>query len=596
MQFTAVCAEGNEHALACGVTYEVARRLTSIGGMEANAILLGRSERAGSTLGDAGGDLANFPEGNVAFSVPSFGAQFESDYIVLGRLQVADGLLFFYRVYEVESGRLIRDGCVNGLQSAVFRLLDELAQSVRESIDHFPEEPEPSDYDPVFDDVDFDAFVEYCLSRAEERPLDTMDHLERSLAIEPRFRMALVEYLAGCYEVDDTMHALALVDAYLAEEPGDDEILIAAANLCLAFNLIEAGASYASRCLQSRLGDAEPHVLMARFLFAREMVAEAGVHLDAALNARDESPEAKYALGRYFLDLGDFYRARDYFEECLDADSAYIVALRDLQCCYYELGDFRQAIHACEKLLESDASDAGSYYNLGLVYQRLGRDHLAMKYFEESVRRDPTFFKAIYMMGEYELAHGHPRDALVRFEEAHRVAPSSAEVLGRIGDCHVELGATAEGYRHYVWARREDPSYENARFHLIEGITLGADGDLEVARRRLEKAIEMDGSLVDAWNELAWVLLQLGRPEPALGRVRRALELQPDHPALLANLLTVASRLPLGVRLTGWVRRIVRDTRARARFLKGTGRVPAESGKRRIRRFPGFLTWYALKG
>jgi len=230
------------------------------------------------------------------------------------------------------------------------------------------------------------------------------------------------------------------------------------------------------------------------------------------------------------------------------------------------------------------------------VYQRLGRDHLAMKYFEEAVRRDPGFFKAIYMMGEYHFTHGRAREALARFEEAHRVSPGSAEVLGRMGDCHVELGATAEGYRHYVWARREDPSYENARFHLIEGVTLGTDGDLEVARRRLETAIEMDGRLVDAWNELAWVLLQLGRPEPALGRIRRALELQPDHPALLANLLTVTSRLPLGVRLAGWVRRLVRDTRARIRQLRTAGRVPSESGRRRVRRFPGSLTWYALKG
>lgn len=593
VQFTAVCAEGNEHPLACGVTYEVARRLTTIGGMEANAILLGKAGRASSLVGDGPGELPSFSE---SFSVPSFGAQFESDYIVLGRLQVADGLLFFYRVYEVESGRLIHEGCVNGLQSSVFRLLDDVARVVRESISGLVEEEEQPDYNPVFEDVDFDSFLEYCLARAEERPHNAMDHLERALTIEPRFRMALVEYLAGCYEVDETLRAFALVDAYIDEEPADDEMLIAAANLCLAFNHVEEGIAYAGRCLQNRLGDAEPHVLMARFLFAREMVAEAGVHLDAALNSRDASPEGAYALGRYFLDLGDFYRARDYFERCLEADPTYIVAMRDLQCCYYELGDFPQAIRVCEALLDADPTDAGSYYNLGLVYQRLGRAHLAMKYFEEAVRRDEGFFKAIYMLGEYHFTHGHPKEALARFEDAHRVNPTSAEVLGRIGDCHVELGAAAEGYRHYVWARREDPSYENARFHLIEGVTLAEDGDLEGARRRLEHAIALNGDLVEAWNEIAWVLLRLGRPEPALGRVRRALELSPDHPALLANLLTVASRLPLGVRLTGWVRRLVRDTRERARFLRASGRVPSPEGKRRVRRFPGFLTWYGIQG
>jgi len=596
VQFTAVCAEGNEHPLACGVTWELARRLTSIGGVEANAILLGKAERAASAVGETASDVPTFPDGSLDFSVPGFGAQFESDFILLGRLQVADGLLFFYRVYEVESGRLVDHGCVNGLRSSVFRLLDDLAKVVRGSIGEYGDEEEEPDFNPVFDDVDFDAFLEYCLAREEDRPANTLDHLERALVIEPRFRMALVEYLAACYEVDALGKALSLIDSYLDEEEDDHEILIAAANACLAFHHMDEGVEYARRCLAGRPLDTEPHVIMARFLFASEQVAEAGVHLDAALRSRDESPEGRYALGRYFLDLGDFYRARDHFEECLVADPGYVVALRDLQCCYYELGDFPQAIGACESLLESDSSDAGSHYNLGLVYQRLGRNHLATKYFEEAVRQDPLFFKAIFMLGEYHFAHGRVREALDRYEEAHRVQPSSPEVLGRIGDCQVELGSASEAYRYYVWARREDPVFENARCEVIEGVTLAEEGRLDEARQRFERAVTLDDRLADGWNELAWVLLRQGRSEQALERIRRAAELEPDHPAVLANLRTVLSRLPIGVRLTAWVRRLARDTRERARYLRGLGRVPSAAARRRVRRFPATLAWYSLRG
>ncbi|GJM45008.1 MAG: hypothetical protein DHS20C21_18500 [Gemmatimonadota bacterium] len=596
VQFTAVCAEGNEHPLACGATYELARRLTSIGGLEANAILLGKAERATTALRDKNPDVPAFAEGAMDFSLPGFGAQFESDYILLGRLQVADGLLFFYRVYEVETGRLIRDGCVNGLRSSVFRLLDDLAKVVRECIGQYGDEEEEPDYNPVFDDVDFDAFLEYCLAREEDRPGNALDHLERALVIEPRFRMALIEYLAGCYEIDDMSKSLVLVEDYLAEEAGDHEVLIAAANLCLAFHRMDDGIAYARRCLQSRPTDTEPHVIMARFLFAREQVSEAGVHLEAALKSQDESPEGRYALGRYFLDLGDFYRARDHFEECLGVDPGYIVALRDLQCCYYELGDFPEAIQACESLLEADPSDAGSHYNLGLVYQRLGRTHLATKFFEESVRQDPLFFKSIFMLGEYHFTNGRIREALARYEDAHRVEPASIEVLSRLGDCHVELGAAAEAYRYYVWARREDPTFENARCEVIEGVALAEDGNLEEARRRLEKAVSLNDTLANAWNELAWVLLRQGRSELALERIRRAAELDADHPSILANLQTVISSLPVGVRYTAWVRRLARETRDRNRYLRSVGRLPAEEGKRRVRRFPRLLTWYALRG
>jgi tetratricopeptide (TPR) repeat protein len=423
-----------------------------------------------------------------------------------------------------------------------------------------------------------------------------MDHLERALSLEAGFRMALIEYLSLAYQVDDLCESMRLIRAYLRLHPGDHEILIAASNLCLAFHQVDEGIEWAARCLSLRPDDVEPRVIMARFLFAREMPAEASVHLNHALRSQDGSPDGMYCLGRYYLDLGDWYGARDYFERALRVDPVHYLALRDLQCCYFELGDFHQAIDACERLLEMDPTDAGSHYNLGLTYQRLGRVHLAAKYFEESVRQDPTFYKAVFMLGEYELARSRPAAALARFEEAHRISPNAAEALGRIGDCHAELGRTRDAYRHYVWARREDPLYESARFHLIEGMTLAEDGELAASRLRLLKAAELDERLAEAWSELGWVLLRLGKSEEALNVVRRAVEIEPDHPALLANLLACARRLPLGVRLSGWARRLVRETRERLRWLEERGEAPPSAARRRVRRFPGSLTWYGLRG
>jgi len=337
-------------------------------------------------------------------------------------------------------------------------------------------------------------------------------------------------------------------------------------------------------------------VLMARFLFAKEMPDDARAHLDAALRSTDSSPEAKYCLGRYFLDLGDIYRARDYFEQCLESDPGYYVALRDLQCCYYELGDFGKGIDACERLLEADPTDAGSYYNLGLIYQRQGRTRLALKYFEEAVRQDATFYKAVYMVGEHLYAQEDYEGALARFEEAHRLAPSSSEVLGRIGDCHWELGRSQDALRHYAWARQEDPVFDSPRHRLIEGTEAAGRGDLTAAREHLLKATEMDEDLAEAWNELGAVLLRQGRAEEALNVVRRAAELEPDHPSVLTNLLTCLKRLPLGARLSGWARTLARETRDRLRALKAVGEAPPVSARRRYRRRLLTLTWYAFRG
>lgn len=597
-----MCPEGNERPLACGITYEIARRMSTVGGVDASAILPGAASGASWGGADAAvegtsPETALSVEKATGLSAPSLGAQFESDFLVVGKVNVADGLLLHYRVYEVEGGRVLRDGNLTGLRSDVFRLLDELGRGVQRAIGYLPEEDEEEqDFNPVYDSVDFDAFTEYCLAREASLPRNALDHLERALRRETGFRMALVEYLSHCYQVDDLCRSLALLDAYLEEYEDDQEILIAAANLCLAFNVVDAGLGYATRAFVQRPGDVEPRVLMARFLFAKEMPEDASAHLDAALRSSDASPEAGYCLGRYFLDLGDIYRARDYFEQCLGADPGYFVALRDLQCCYYELGDFAKGIDACERLLEADPTDAGSYYNLGLIYQRQGRNSLGLKYFEEAVRQDGTFYKAIYMVGEHLYAQDQHEAALARFEEAHRLAPSSSEVLGRIGDCHWELGRPKEALRHYAWARQEDPLFESARYHLIEGMEAAERGDLPTARGHLLQATERNEELAEAWNELGGVLLRLGRAEEALNVVRRAAELEPDHPSLLANLLTCLGRLPLGVRLAGWARSLARETRERLQALRAAGVIVPPARRRRYRRRLRSLTWCAFRG
>jgi len=595
IQFNAVCPEGNEHPLACGITYEIARRLTTIGGVDANAILHGNGIGPG-LVAEGSAELPLSAEKTTGLSVPTLGARYESDYLVIGRAQIADGMLLFYKLYEVTTGRLVTEGSVSGLRSSVFQLLDELAKSARRAIGLAFQEEEEADFNPVFESVDFEAFVEYCLGREAALPQNAMEHFERALSLEPGFRMALVEYLSHCYQIDDISSSMRLLDEYLNAYPEDQEILIAASNLCLAFHVVDEGMVYANRALIQRPGDAEPHVILARFYFAKEMPAEGRVHLSAALASRDASPEALYCLGRYFLDLGDYYQSRDYFERCIQTDPSFYVALRDLQCCYYELGDFALGIQACEKLLESDPTDAGSHYNLGLLYQRLGRTVLAKKFFEEAVRQDPSFYKASFMIAEYHYATGDFDEALARYEQATRIVPDSPETLGRLGDCLYQLGRTSDAYRHYVRARKEDPLFESARHHIIEGAALAIDGDLEGARQRFLRATEVDEDLAEAWNELGGVLLRLGKTEEALNVVRRSIEIEPDHPALLCNLRMCCRCLPLGLRLSGWVRKLARDASERLRYLSSEGIVPPDGAKRRYRRRLRSLTWYGLRG
>jgi tetratricopeptide (TPR) repeat protein len=153
-----------------------------------------------------------------------------------------------------------------------------------------------------------------------------------------------------------------------------------------------------------------------------------------------------------------------------------------------------------------------------------------------------------------------------------------------------------DAYRFYARAQREDALYENARCHLLEGQSLAEEGRLEDARKKFLRATELDESFAEAWNELAWNLLLLDRAEESLHVARRACEISPRSRELLHNLLVCHARLPLGVRLSGWARRLARDTHAQIRRLSSEG-VPAPAGsRRRIKGWLRTLTWFTLRG
>lgn len=72
-------------------------------------------------------------------------------------------------------------------------------------------------------------------------------------------------------------------------------------------------------------------------------------------------------------------------------------------------------------------------------------------------------------------------------------------------------------------------------WHLL-GVALHQTGDPQTARRLIETAIALDGSVADYHNNLGMVLLALDESEAAERSLRQAVRVQPMHGKALANL------------------------------------------------------------
>jgi tetratricopeptide (TPR) repeat protein len=167
---------------------------------------------------------------------------------------------------------------------------------------------------------------------------------------------------------------------------------------------------------------------------------------------------------------------------------------------------------------------------------------------------------------DYEQAAQHA-------EQAVALDPASAGALDLLGRIEMRSNDVNAAAGYFLAAARVQP--DNARILANAGYALMLRGDLPRARTSLEQALGVDGSLVEAHNNLGIVLAKLGEPDGALRQFlevneppaafndlgvvyleqkkwreardafQRALALDPEYRKAQVNLADATSHMPL---------------------------------------------------
>jgi Flp pilus assembly protein TadD len=144
---------------------------------------------------------------------------------------------------------------------------------------------------------------------------------------------------------------------------------------------------------------------------------------------------------------------------------------------------------------------------------------------------------------------GRPHDALrvltrlAAFRDLP--APVAEEAQFRLGELQLRRRKYPRARRHLAAALRHAP--DNARYHyrLAAAFDLGRDADPARADEHYRRSLERDDTQTDCLCDGGKLALRLGQVEEGLRRLRRAAELAPDDPKVLAKVvegLRLASR------------------------------------------------------
>ncbi len=241
--------------------------------------------------------------------------------------------------------------------------------------------------------------------------------------------------------------------------------------------------------------DAETRVERAHDLYEKGRWAEAAAELQAAVAINPYNASWHFNLALTFEALEDYTRACKAYRASLVLSPHDVETLNCLGVNLTRLGLYAQALTSFEEISQQDPSYEPSYCNRIVTYSELG---------------------------QHEKAE-------VMFYTAQQIKPDCPLCFYNIGN---SLYARADYSRAvYCWNRTLaiDPFHPYAHARIAEA--RWAEGDLAGAAEHFDAELDLCSSDPDLWVDYGELLSEMDKCEQAQQCCRKALDLEPEHPA-----------------------------------------------------------------
>lgn len=190
----------------------------------------------------------------------------------------------------------------------------------------------------------------------------------------------------------------------------------------------------------------------------------------------------------------EFSAALEILQQLVRRDPSITTAYSLIGQCYLQLKRYSEARDTFERVVANDPDRVYPAYYLGLTYFHLRQYERAAPLLEKAVALDPGFFPAHNYLGFIYSDQGQDRRAIDAFSRAVRIqeSPQSYQMLGLLYVKGKQLDQAQKAF-HKVTVL--EPGNALAHFYLASVYKL--QGRPELAKKSLQKAVELDPSLRD---------------------------------------------------------------------------------------------------
>jgi len=292
--------------------------------------------------------------------------------------------------------------------------------------------------------------------------------------------------------------------------------------------LIEQATVYGERAVQLDAAEPEAHITVGELRRISGHFPEAAASFQQALHLRPDSVDARLGLANTYNDMGRAIDADRVFREtlALRPDSPDVYGYYGRFCFYH--GRYEDAVRLFRKQTEIIPDAPRGYANLGAALQSLGRYDEAMRVYQRSIAVEPS--RGGYVnLGTCLYLLGHYADAAAAFEKAADLQPNQYVVWRNLGDAYRwmpgQRAKSAAPYAEAIRLAREAVAINpnDATAHANAASCLAKRGDVTAADAELKAALQASPTNVDALFQSAVVANIRGDRDSALGWLKRAI-------------------------------------------------------------------------
>jgi tetratricopeptide (TPR) repeat protein len=341
--------------------------------------------------------------------------------------------------------------------------------------------------------------------------------------------------------VSETDERLAMMRELVADDTEDADAQHALAMLAAAADDTESARLYAERAAQLRPEWNKPRVFLIRLLVSEERTDEAVALLERYLVEQPDDQELALMRAQFYMEAEEYQQALDLFDRMLAAGPGQSEVLFAGAVLALQIEALDRARTYLERLRDSGERADDTAFLLGQLEEQAGNSDLAMDWFGKVGGENLT--SAQVRIAGLHADKGEVARAREIMQQLRDQSPGDPTTLYLIeGEMLRERGLDAEASQVYSAALETDP--DNADLLYARAMLAVSMDRVDLLEQDLRRILIAEPDHVDALNALGYTLAdRTDRLDEAHSLIQRALQLDPDQPAILDSMGWVTYRM-----------------------------------------------------